>query len=115
MFCVPSVNGRMVHSFHPEIFVTDGEEKAQARDVERFFAPGGDDAERIDVVRRHHVRWIILNRKFLDKPAFDRLLVDSAVVRRDDGMVLMDADRWVRARRAARSGVRRSAAQASGG
>jgi hypothetical protein len=113
MFCVPSVSGRMVHSFHPEIFVSDGEEKAQARDVERFFAPGGDDRERIDVIRRHHVRWIILNRRFLEKPAFEQLLVDPAVVRRDDGMVLMDADRWVEARRAASSGARPSAARAA--
>jgi hypothetical protein len=110
MWSAPSAAGRVVHSYHTELFVPESEEQAQLRDVESFFDTGDDDRERIDAIRRHKVRWIILNRKLIPGPAFDHLLDDRAVVRKEDFLVLMDADRWVEARGAAIPKAGRTAA-----
>ena len=101
MWCVPSANGRIVHAIHTELFIPLNEELAQSHDVEVFFNPETDDRTRIDILRRRNVRWIILNRKFLDKPLVESLLAAPAVVRQDDFLVLMDAHRWIEQRQAA--------------
>ena len=95
MWCVPSVNGRILHAIHPELFVPSDEAATRLRDVHTFFDIRTDDARRIKVLERYGVRWIILNRQKIDEPVFKGLLVDRAVVRRDDDLVLMDAHRWI--------------------
>jgi len=109
MWCVPSANGRVVHSYHTEMFVPESEEKAQLRDVEDFFGPDDNDNRRIDVIQRYNVGWIILNQRLLSKPVFDRLRVDSAVVRQEDFLVLMNAQRWIKQRASATTPAGRSA------
>jgi hypothetical protein len=104
MWSVPSANGRVVHSLHTELFVPVSEEEARLRAVQSFFDPNTSDHARDEVIRRYNVRWIILNRKKLDKPVFDALLVAPAVVRQDDFLVLMDAGRWVAHREAGQAG-----------
>jgi hypothetical protein len=104
MWSVPSANGRVVHSLHTELFVPESEEEAQLRDVKTFFDPGAADHARVDVLRRHNVRWIILNRLFLDKSVFEHLRVGPAVVRQDDFLILMDARLWIERREPAQAG-----------
>jgi len=90
---VPSTAGRIVWAVHPEAFVADHQDRQQA--VENFFSPSITDKHRADILHRYEVKWILLNRDKLDEFVFDELLIEVAVVRRDDLLVLMDAHQWL--------------------
>ncbi len=100
MLSIPASKGRVVWSAYGQLLVAD--EEARMDDTTRFFKPETPDSERIGVLERYHIRWLLLNRDKLEPSSlFDTLYVDQAVVGRDREFVLMDADKWVRARRGA--------------
>ena len=95
MWCAPSVNGRVVHAYHAELFVTEDEDQKRFSDIKTFFQPETSDRNRVEILRRYGVRWIILNDRLQDPAVVDHLLREPAVVRRQDFLVLMDAHRWI--------------------
>jgi hypothetical protein len=95
MWCAPSVNGRIVHAFHAELLVPEDEDRQRLSDTETFFRPETVDRDRVEILSRYGVRWIILNSRLEDPVVVDHLLREAAVVRREDFLVLMDAHRWI--------------------
>jgi hypothetical protein len=95
MWCVPSVSGRIVHALHAELFVPEDEERMRLHDTNEFFQAETSDRERVEILRRYGVRWIILNNRLQDPAVVGHLLREPAVVRREDFLVLMDAHRWI--------------------
>jgi hypothetical protein len=91
---VPSSSGKIVAALHYELFVTD--QAGRSADVARFFSPSESQADRIAILDKYAVRWILLNRGVLDAGAFDQLLDPSAVVSREKDFYLMDAQAWRR-------------------
>jgi hypothetical protein len=89
---VPSSSGKIVAAHHYELFVTD--QPTRTADVTRFFSSSGTEAERIAIADKYAARWILLNRRVLEEKVFDQLIDRSAVVRREDELVLMDARVW---------------------
>jgi hypothetical protein len=97
MWIVPSVNGRIVYPLRPsEIFVSAADQEIQQHDVETFFTRGTPAVERLAILKRHNVRWIVLNDRFMSEPLVDELLAGPAAVRRNGGLILMDARAWAR-------------------
>jgi hypothetical protein len=92
---VPSSRGRIVFAVHPEWFASD--EPAREEDVQRFFAADASEAERVEVLERREVRWILLNREELETDVFDALRRPSAEASADGDLVLMEAAAWRRA------------------
>jgi hypothetical protein len=90
---VPSFGGRIVSSLHGEFFVLD--EPSRNKDVETFFDADTDEKERIGIIRRNAVRWILLSRERLSAVVYRRILEPTAVVARDEPLILMDAETWV--------------------
>ena len=99
MWVVPSSKGRVVSSLHGELFVPG--QDVRRKDVATFFDPGTLDSVRIRISNDTGPRWIVLNDDRIDRPTFEALRDENAVVRRDRGLLLLDADRWVRARKPA--------------
>ena len=96
MWVVPSSRGRVIFSSHGELFVPGQEDRR--RDMTTFFDRETSDSDRIKLIERYNVKWIVLNPKFLDASDLDSLLVNEAVARREHGLILMDARTWVRMR-----------------
>jgi hypothetical protein len=105
MWVIPSSKGRVVSSLHGELFTPA--QDVRRKDIETFFDPATLDAARIEILDRYDVRWIVLNDQKIDRPIFEALQDEAAVVRRNRGLVLLDADRWAHARRATRSLITR--------
>jgi len=95
-WAVPSSRGRIVAALHYELFTPD--QPQRHRDVKAFFGPA-NQAEREQIIRYYHVKYIILEPDLLDGRVVEALLDPAAVVRRTKWMVLLDADRWLAARR----------------
>ncbi len=95
MWPAPSINGRIVHALHVELFVSDEEDLKRLADTEAFFSTETGDRERVEILKRYGVRWIILNSQVQDAAVFKSLLRPPAVVRQEDFLVLMDAARWI--------------------
>lgn len=89
---VPSSAGRIVFANHLEFF-TKGQKQRRA-DVEKFFAPGTPDADRLAILKRYDVRWILLSRNLLPPSVHDALMRPEAVVRGEQGLTLIDAKAW---------------------
>ena len=89
---IPSTNGRIVAAMHYELFVLDQRQRSQ--DVTDFFTTASD-ARRRQVIQQYGVRWIVLNRQEIGRQSFDTLLRPQAVVKQVEGLVLMDAGRWL--------------------
>jgi hypothetical protein len=89
---IPSYDGRIVSGMHYELFIPDQRQRTQ--DVTEFFAGAGAQRQR-QIVQQYGVRWIVLNRQIIGSSEFDALLRPSAVVNKVDGLVLMDAARWL--------------------
>lgn len=92
---IPSFNGRIVAAIHYELFVPGQAERMN--DVRRFFQSSCTKPERVDLLRRYHAQWIVLNERQLEASTFSTLLIDSAVVSRSEGLVLMSAPQWLAA------------------
>jgi hypothetical protein len=105
MWCVPSANGRIVNALHVELFVPEHEDLKRYEDTEKFFRTGTDDRERVEILRRYGVRWIILNKMLQDPAVFEHLLRQKAVVRSEDYLVLLNAGRWIETVEAASSPI----------
>jgi hypothetical protein len=92
---IPGIRGRIVGSFHFELFVPG--QPARVLAMDRFFSTDGTEAEREETIRQYDVKWILLSRMRLGDYLFASLLRDSAVVSQADDMVLMDAQKWIAA------------------
>jgi hypothetical protein len=92
---VPSRRGRIVAALHYELFTPDQPQRHV--DVQAFFGPA-NQAERQIIINKYNVKYIILEPDRLDRQVADALLDPEAVVGRTEGMVLLDADRWLAAR-----------------
>jgi hypothetical protein len=90
---IPSFNGRMVAANHYELFVPD--QRKRWHDVLDFFTVGDSESHREQVVRQYNVRWIVLDRETMDPNVFQALLRQRAVVGQVDGLVMMDAAKWL--------------------
>jgi hypothetical protein len=101
-WAVPSSRGRIVAALHYELFTPD--QSRRQRDVEAFFGPASE-AEREQIIKRYHVKYILVEPERLDYRVAEALLEPTAVVRRTERMVLLDAERWLasRASRATKS------------
>ena len=73
----------------------EDEDRQRLSDTETFFRPETMDRDRVEILSRYGVRWIILNSRLEDPVVVDHLLREAAVVRREDFLVLMDAHRWI--------------------
>jgi hypothetical protein len=91
---VPSAAGKIVSAIHYELFVPN--QMQRELDVLHFFT-SDDERQREDCIRRYHVRWILLNPLYVPEPRFTELLRSAAVVGQADGLMLMEADRWIAA------------------
>ena len=89
---VPSSRGRIVSALHPEWLVSD--ERERQEEVIAFFEPGTPDAQRIALIDRWSVKWLLLNRAKLEADVYEALYREHAVVNRDAELVLMDIARW---------------------
>lgn len=88
---IPSSCGRIVAALHYEAFV-DGQD-ARMQDVANFFGESRA-IDRAAILDRYDVSYILINRARLTAGTWSELLRESAVVRREDDLVLMRADRW---------------------
>ena len=88
---IPSSGGRIVAALHLEFYSPDQEQRRQ--DVKNFFSPD-DSINRLEIIERYNVRWIVLNKSRLGKDLFEALLDSEAVVRENRDWVLMEALRW---------------------
>jgi hypothetical protein len=89
---VPSSGGRIVAAAHFELFTPDQTQRYD--DTVRFFGEGTSLKERLEVLHKYHVSYILLDPAHVESDAFAGLLEESAVVRRVAGLVLMDAGMW---------------------
>ncbi len=94
-WAVPSSRGRIVAALHYELFTPD--QSQRHRDVRAFFGRA-DQVERERIIKYYDVKYIILEPDLLDERVVEALLDPTAVVRRTERMVLLDADRWLAAR-----------------
>ena len=78
-------------ALHLEFYSPDQEQRRQ--DVKNFFSPD-DSINRLEIIERYNVRWIVLNKSRLGKDLFEALLDSEAVVRENRDWVLMEALRW---------------------
>ena len=60
-----------------------------------FFSLGTSDVERANLMKRYSVKWLVLNEGRIDDRVHSALLVPSAIVRTDQELVLLDADKWL--------------------
>lgn len=89
---VPSSRGRIVYPLNPEWFIADDPQRES--DVETFFAPAATDMQRVEILERRDVKWILLNRQELPADVHEALYFAPAVVATDGDLALMDAARW---------------------
>jgi len=90
---IPSVRGRIVAAIHYELFIPDQPQRMS--DVENFFSADSTPSRRIELVKRYHVNWIVLDRRMIDPHVFDALLRPRAVIAQVGDFVLMDVKRWL--------------------
>jgi len=89
---LPSSRGRIVAALHYEFFVPG--QALRTADVKAFFAERASNRDRLAIVRKYHVRWIVLNNALLPRPIFEELLVREAIVERVGIFTLLDAETW---------------------
>jgi hypothetical protein len=102
---VPSSNGKIVAALHYELFVTD--QASRTADVMRFFSRTESEANRLALLDKYRVRWILLNRRLLDAEVFERLLDAGSVAQSEKDLFLIDARAW-RANRSGRATASRN-------
>ncbi|MGW5425417.1 hypothetical protein [Streptomyces sp. NPDC003943] len=83
---LPAYGGYTVAPGYPDFFLPD--EKRRVADAERYFAPGTPRAERLAVLRRYHVRWVLQRPSRGGLPAGDPALREAE--RGPDGRVLYE-------------------------
>jgi len=91
---VPSSRGRIVAALHFELFTPD--QFQRRKDVESFFGPA-DRSEREQIIKKYHIKYIVIAPDSLDRQVVSALLTPAAVVKRTERMVLLDAERWLAA------------------
>ncbi len=90
---VPSFGGRVVSAQHLEFFTPNQRERLG--DTDRFFTPQTPHSDRVALIDRYAVSWLLLDRSHLRPAVFAELFLPDAVVGDDGQRVLMDADRWI--------------------
>ena len=93
---IPSSRGRIVAALHLEFFVEGQAERAT--DLEDFFNEPTSDNRRLEILRKYHVRWIVLNSAMLPPRVVKTLMVPAGVVASVDTLTLLYADVWARHR-----------------
>ncbi|MFJ9813478.1 hypothetical protein ACIRTB_35185 [Streptomyces sp. NPDC101158] len=83
---LPAYGGYTVAAGYPDFFLPD--EKRRAADTTRYFAPGTPRAERLAVLRRYHVKWVLQRPSRGGLPAGDPALRE--VRKGPDGRVLYE-------------------------
>ena len=91
---IPSSRGRIVAALHLEFFVKGQAERAA--DLEDFFNEATSDNRRLEILRKYHVRWIVLNSAMLPPRVVKTLMVPAGVVASVDTLTLLDAEVWAR-------------------
>jgi len=91
---IPSSRGRIVAALHLEFFVKGQAERAA--DLEDFFNEATSDNRRLEILRKYHVRWIVLNSAKLPPRVVETLMVPAGVVASVDTLTLLDAEVWAR-------------------
>ena len=77
-----------------EFFVKGQAERAA--DLEDFFNEATSDNRRLEILRKYHVRWIVLNSAKLPPRVVETLMVPAGVVASVDTLTLLDAEVWAR-------------------
>ncbi|MFF0753543.1 hypothetical protein [Streptomyces sp. NPDC004267] len=83
---LPAYGGYTVAPGYPDFFLPD--ERRRVADTERYFAPGTPRAERLAVLRRYHVRWVLQRPSRGGLPAGDPALREAGTG--PDGRVLYE-------------------------
>jgi len=96
---IPSSRGRIVAALHLEFFVRGQAERAA--DLEDFFNEATSNNRRLEILRKYHVRWNVLNSEMLPPRVVKTLMVPAGVVASVDTLTLLDTEVWARHRRAA--------------
>jgi hypothetical protein len=86
--------GRIVAALHLEFFVKGQAERAA--DLEDFFNEATSDNRRLEILRKYHVRWIVLNSAKLPPRVVETLMVPAGVIASVDTLTLLDAEVWAR-------------------
>jgi hypothetical protein len=89
---IPSSRGRIVAASHFELFVKRQPERRA--DVTAFFDEAVGADRRLEILRTHHVRWIVLNFAVLPPRVVEALMEPEAVVDRVGTLTLLDAEVW---------------------
>lgn len=93
---IPSSSGKIVAALHYEAFV-DGQPD-RLEDVGTFFGES-EAVDRAAILDRYNVRYIVMNRAHTSLSVWHDLLHEQAVLRRENELVLMSAERWREPRR----------------
>jgi hypothetical protein len=88
---IPSSSGKIVAALHYEAFV-DGQ-PGRLDDVRTFFGES-EAVDRTAILDRYNVRYIVMNRAQTSPSVWQGLLHEQAVLRRENDLVLMSAERW---------------------
>jgi hypothetical protein len=91
-WAVPSSRGRIVAALHYELFTLDQPEREH--DLRRFFDPTETDSERLNILGRYHVRWLLIDRSVLQPTVVATLADERAIVGTEATLTLMDAAIW---------------------
>jgi hypothetical protein len=88
---IPSSGGKIVAAVHYEAFVDGQTDRVSA--VQSFFGES-PDVDRAAILDRYDVRYIVVNRDYVSPSVWQDLVHERAVLRREDSLVLMSAERW---------------------
>ena len=69
---VPTFGGKIVATYHPLSFVPDLPERTE--NVVRFFSFGLSQKERLHIIEKYHVRFLLLNKQ--EDPIWEKLAND---------------------------------------
>jgi hypothetical protein len=89
---LPSSGARIVAALHYEFFVPSQAHRKE--DVEAFFGARASDWDRLLIVRKYHVRWIVLNSALIPPQIYEQIMVRAAIVERVEIFSLLDAKIW---------------------
>lgn len=89
---VPSFSGRVVSALHLEFFSPGQFERLE--DTAKFFSPSTSHTDRVALIEKYGVKWLLLDRESLPEPVLDELFLPEAVAADDGRLVLLDAGRW---------------------
>lgn len=86
---VPSMRGKVVGALHPQAFVAD--QKTRFNDVNLFFEANASPAQRLELVKKYHPDFLLLNKYTIK----DYITMQEFFVSNNLGVIVYDSDHYV--------------------